>query len=97
MTTKIKTERKFGNKIYTLAFASSVDMYGQGVESIAKQRAEKEVKELREEGLSACMVREIHIKYPPKGPEVFWVVYARKEGITLEQVSKFIRNRRGIY
>lgn len=79
-------EKKFGNKLYKVVHVqwTSLDA-GYGGETLTKERANAKAKKLRDEGFSARVEREVHTRYPQRGPEVFYVIYLRKEGMTLDQ------------
>lgn len=90
MTTKMVFEKKFGNKMYKLVFVESNSLHiGYGGETSTKNSAERKGKMLRAAGFNVRVVREMHIRIPTKGPEIFYAVYARKEGLTLDQVEAF--------
>jgi hypothetical protein len=79
-------EKKFGNKIYKVVYVqwASSDV-GYGGETRTKEKATLKAKKLREMGISVRLERELHIKDPHRGPEVFYSIYVRKNGITLDQ------------
>ena len=81
-------ERKFGGKLYKVVYVEWASLYkGYGGETATKAAAMKKVKALRKAGYFARAQKELHMKHPSRGKEVFYVVYARKEGMTLDQVE----------
>ena len=84
----MKFEKNFNGKMYKVVYVEWATLYkGYGGETATKAAAIKKVKTLRNAGFFARANREIHTRYPTRGPEVFYVVYARKEGMTLDQVE----------
>lgn len=90
--TKITLSKKFGGKTYKLVHVEWNSLYvGYGGESATKAAADKKADKLRQYGYSARVNREIHTRYPSKGPEVFYIVYARMDGMTLDRVEVIAR------
>ena len=96
--TKMLFERKFGGKMYKFVHTVHTHSYeGYGGERAAKSSANKKADKLRKEGFSARVVREIHTIYPPRGAESFYAIYARKDGMTLDQVKVAGQRALGMY
>lgn len=84
----MKFEKNFDGKMYKVVYVEWASMFkGYGGEIATKAAAMKKVKTMRDAGFFARVNREVHTRYPTRGPEVFYVVYARKEGMTLDQVE----------
>ena len=89
---KMVFSKKFDGKVYKLVHVEWNSLHvGYGGETATKAAADKKAEKLRGYGYSARVTREVHTKYPTKGPEVFYVVYARMDGMTLDRVEVMAR------
>lgn len=83
----LPTSADFGGKRYELIRAVSERLaYG---EKNAKERAESTVKKLRRWGFAARVKKENVVRDPRVGSEVYFNAYARKDGMTKDEVRYY--------
>jgi len=75
--------RKIGGKTYRIVYVA----WASGGELYAKESAKKRAIKLRRAGFSSRIQREMLVKDPRRGPEAFYNVLARKDGMTLDEVE----------